>query len=60
MSSSNLPRIAVVGFAHSANVTATTGTTNGVEMLIPCFKQLYSQLGISRTDIDFWCSGSSD
>lgn len=60
MSSSNLPRIAVVGFSHSANVTESTGTTNGVEMLIPCFKQLYGQLGISRTDIDFWCSGSSD
>ncbi|GAB16713.1 hypothetical protein GOEFS_012_00140 [Gordonia effusa NBRC 100432] len=55
-----LPRIAIVGFAHSPNVTATHGTTNGVEMLIPCFDKLYAELGISRTDIGFWCSGSSD
>ncbi|MBM7366054.1 thiolase domain-containing protein [Gordonia hydrophobica] len=65
MSSSNLPAsslpsIAVVGFAHSTNDPASTGTTNGVEMLVPCFQQLYADLGISRTDIDFWCSGSSD
>lgn len=57
---SNLPRIAVVGFAHSTNDLAATGTTNGVEMLVPCFQRLYRDLGISRTDIDFWCSGSSD
>lgn len=60
MSHPDLPRIAVVGFAHSRNVPATTGTTNGVEMLIPCFDRLYSQLQISRSDIGFWCSGSSD
>ena len=29
-------------------------------MLVPCFQKLYADLGISRTDIDFWCSGSSD
>ncbi len=55
-----LPRIAIVGFAHSPNVVGTHGTTNGVEMLIPCFDKLYADLGISRTDIEFWCSGSSD
>ncbi|GAC57899.1 hypothetical protein GOHSU_27_00350 [Gordonia hirsuta DSM 44140 = NBRC 16056] len=59
-SAGRAPRIAVVGFAHSANVPATTGTTNGVEMLIPCFDRLYTQLGITRSDIGFWCSGSSD
>lgn len=58
--STDLPRIAVVGFAHSANVPESTGTTNGVEMLIPCFQRLYADLNISRTDIGFWCSGSSD
>ena len=58
--STDFPRIAVVGFAHSANVPQTHGTTNGVEMLIPCFKKLYDDLNISRTDIGFWCSGSSD
>ncbi|GED99069.1 thiolase domain-containing protein [Gordonia crocea] len=55
-----LPKIAIVGFAHSPNVAATHGTTNGVEMLIPCFEKLYAQLGITRSDIGFWCSGSSD
>ncbi|MCH5644898.1 MULTISPECIES: thiolase domain-containing protein [unclassified Gordonia (in: high G+C Gram-positive bacteria)] len=55
-----LPRIAIVGFAHSPNVAGTHGTTNGVEMLIPCFDKLYAELGIARTDIEFWCSGSSD
>ncbi|WP_036527300.1 thiolase domain-containing protein [Nocardia sp. CNY236] len=52
--------IAVVGFAHSPHVPETFGTTNGVEMLVPCFQQLYDRLGITKADIDFWCSGSSD
>ncbi|WP_045824375.1 thiolase domain-containing protein [Williamsia herbipolensis] len=55
-----MPRIAIIGFAHSPHVEQTFGTTNGVEMLMPCFAKLYAELGISRTDIDFWCSGSSD
>lgn len=53
-------KVAVVGFAHAPHVRRTDGTTNGVEMLIPCFAQLYEDLGITRTDIGFWCSGSSD
>lgn len=52
--------VAVVGFAHAPHVRRTDGTTNGVEMLIPCFAELYQELGIARTDIGFWCSGSSD
>jgi len=52
--------IAVVGFAHAPHVRETTGTTNGVEMLVPCFQQLYEDLGITKSDIGFWCSGSSD
>ena len=52
--------VAVVGFAHAPHVRRTDGTTNGVEMLMPCFAQLYKDLGITRTDIGFWCSGSSD
>ena len=55
-----MPPIAVIGFAHSPHVDQTFGTTNGVEMLVPCFQKLYADLGIVRTDIDFWCSGSSD
>ena len=52
--------VAVVGFAHAPHVRRTDGTTNGVEMLIPCFAQLYEDLGITKADIGFWCSGSSD
>ena len=56
----NATDIAVVGFAHAPHVPETFGTTNGVEMLVPCFQQLYTELGITKSDIDFWCSGSSD
>jgi acetyl-CoA acetyltransferase len=52
--------IAVVGFAHAPHVRETYGTTNGVEMLTPCFRKLYDTLGIGVSDIGFWCSGSSD
>jgi acetyl-CoA acetyltransferase len=58
--SDNATDIAVVGFAHAPHVRETYGTTNGVEMLVPCFRQLYDKLGIGVSDIDFWCSGSSD
>jgi acetyl-CoA acetyltransferase len=56
----NARDVAVVGFAHAPHVRRTDGTTNGVEMLMPCFAQLYDELGITKTDIGFWCSGSSD
>src|SRR6201993_987420 len=56
----NIADIAVVGFAHAPHVRRTDGTTNGVEMLMPCFARLYDDLGITRADIGFWCSGSSD
>ncbi len=52
--------VAVVGFAHAPHVRRTEGTTNGVEMLMPCFASVYQQLGIEQTDIGFWCSGSAD
>ncbi len=52
--------VAVVGFAHAPHLRRTDGTTNGVEMLMPCFARLYSELGINQSDIGFWCSGSSD
>lgn len=52
--------VAVVGFAHAPHVRRTAGTTNGVEMLMPCFAALYEDLGITQRDIGFWCSGSSD
>jgi acetyl-CoA acetyltransferase len=52
--------VAVVGFAHAPHVRRTDGTTNGVEMLMPCFASIYKELGLQQTDIGFWCSGSSD
>lgn len=52
--------VAIVGFAHAAHTEASPGTTNGVEMLAPVFAECFAQTGLDRTDIDFWCSGSSD
>jgi acetyl-CoA acetyltransferase len=52
--------VAVIGFAEAPNVRRTDGTTNGVEMLVPIFREVLAQTGLSRTDIGFWCSGSSD
>ncbi|MCX2730428.1 thiolase domain-containing protein [Saccharopolyspora sp. NFXS83] len=52
--------VAVVGFAQAPNVRATRGTTNGVEMLVPVFEELLDGTGLSKGDIGFWCSGSSD
>ena len=56
----SLRDVAVVGFAHAPHERRTDGTTNGVEMLMPCFSSLYRELGLKQTDIGFWCSGSSD
>ena len=52
--------VAVVGFAQSRQVRQTDGTTNGVEMLVPIVQEVYANLGIGKSDIGFWCSGSSD
>ena len=52
--------VAVIGFAHARHTESSFGTTNGVEMLAPVFAECYRQTGLDRTDIDFWCSGSSD
>jgi len=52
--------VAVVGFAEAPSVRRTDATTNGVEMLVPIFHEVLADTGLSRTDIDFWCSGSSD
>lgn len=52
--------VAIVAFAHARHTDATPGTTNGVEMLAPLYAACYEQTGLDRTDIDFWCSGSSD
>lgn len=52
--------VAVVGFAQAPSVRRTPGTTNGVEMLVPIFAEAFKQTGLSKQDIGFWCSGSSD
>ncbi|WP_028933647.1 thiolase domain-containing protein [Pseudonocardia spinosispora] len=57
---SSFPDVAVVGFAQSPQVRRTDGTTNGVEMLVPIFQELFEATGLSRREIGFWCSGSSD
>jgi acetyl-CoA acetyltransferase len=53
-------RVAVIGFAEAPNVRRTGGTTNGVEMLVPIFREVFEQTGLTKTDVGFWCSGSSD
>jgi acetyl-CoA acetyltransferase len=50
----------VIGFAEAPNVRQTAGTTNGVEMLVPIFREVFDQTGLTKDDIGFWCSGSSD
>lgn len=60
MTSAVSDQVAVVGFAQSPQVRQTTGTTNGVEMLVPVFQQVLAATGLSRRDVGFWCSGSSD
>ncbi|ALG12647.1 thiolase domain-containing protein [Kibdelosporangium phytohabitans] len=52
--------VAVVGFAQAPAVRETHGTTNGVEMLVPVFHEVLGALGLTKSDIGFWCSGSSD
>lgn len=52
--------VAVVGFAQAPNVRSTSGTTNGVEMLVPIFQEVLEKTHLSTQDIGFWCSGSSD
>ena len=52
--------VAIVGFAQAPNVRATLGTTNDVEMLVPIFAEVFERTGLSKKDIGFWCSGSSD
>ncbi|MFI5586860.1 thiolase domain-containing protein [Amycolatopsis sp. NPDC051758] len=55
-----MPDVAIAGFAQAPNVRETPGTTNGVEMLVPIFAEVFEKTGLSKKDIGFWCSGSSD
>ncbi len=54
------PAVAVVGFAQSPSVRVSDMTTNGVELLIPIFRELLERAELTKNDIGFWCSGSSD
>ena len=52
--------VAVVGFAQARNEPHSAATTNGVEMLVPIFGEVFAATGLTKADIGFWCSGSSD
>jgi acetyl-CoA acetyltransferase len=51
---------AVVAFAQSPCERRGSGTTGGVEMLVPLFAEVFRQTGLGKGDVGFWCSGSSD
>jgi acetyl-CoA acetyltransferase len=55
-----LTEVAIVAFAQSQVMVRDDSTTSGVEMLVPIFGEVYAQTGLTRADIGFWCSGSSD
>ncbi len=52
--------VAVVGFAQSPCRVREDATTSGVEMLVPILAEVFGATGLTRADIGFWCSGSSD
>src|SRR6266702_2658900 len=52
--------VAIVGFAQSPCRVREDATTGGVEMLVPIFAEAFGATGLTKADIGFWCSGSSD
>ncbi len=52
--------VAVVAFAQAPNERHSPATTNGVEMLVPIFGEVFGATGLTKADVGFWCSGSSD
>jgi acetyl-CoA acetyltransferase len=52
--------VAVVGFAQAPCRVREDVTTGGVEMLVPIFAEVFAATGLTKRDIGFWCSGSSD
>ncbi len=52
--------VAVVGFAQSPCRVREDATTSGVEMLVPILAEVFGATGLTKSDIGFWCSGSSD
>ncbi len=55
-----MTEVAVVGFAQSRCQVRDDATTSGVEMLVPIFAEVLGAAGLTKADIGFWCSGSSD
>jgi acetyl-CoA acetyltransferase len=55
-----LTEVAIVGFAQSPVGVREDATTGGVEMLVPIFAEAFGATGLTKADIGFWCSGSSD
>ena len=51
--------MAVVSFAQSANVRRLGGQ-NEVEMLLPVIAEVFGTIGITKDDVGFICSGSTD
>jgi acetyl-CoA acetyltransferase len=52
--------VAVIGFAQAPGERRSPATTNGVEMLVPIFGEIFAATGLTKDDVAFWCSGSSD
>ena len=50
----------MVGFAQAPCRVRPDVTTSGVEMLVPIFAEVFRATGLTKADIGFWCSGSSD
>lgn len=55
-----MTEVAVIGFAQSPCRVHENATTGGVEMLVPIFAEVFGATGLTKADIGFWCSGSSD
>jgi len=51
--------VAVVGFSQR-QMKELDGSPTCLEILVPIMAELYEQTGWTKSDIDFWCSGSSD
>ena len=51
--------VAVVGFAQR-QMKELDGSPTCLELLVPILGDLYEQTGWTKSDIGFWCSGSSD
>jgi len=54
-----MKKVAIVDYAQHP-ILANAGALNEVELIMPVVHELFANLGISQTDIDFTCSGSCD